>query len=412
MLADTVLFLQPLDPLELFDGSAWADTSEHDSSDSEPRVAPPGQPVRSQRKLDDSWQQKFACMRGCDDDDANSKSPNARTIEVLQQMQDYYAKTADQWRALAYRKAISALQAQSAKIATKEEAVVIPGIGRRLADKIEEIAQTNRLRRLENTNRTPEDLSLQQFLGVYGVGISQASRWVAQGLRSLDDLRTRAELTSSQRIGVEHFHDFAQRIPRDEVRAAGEFVERSVKLHDPQMQVIIGGSYRRGAPDSGDIDLLITKHGATLEQVKQTMLDAVIPDLFRQNFLQASLSTSSRAGNGSKWHGASLLPSTTSTTSTASRRACWRRIDFLFVPGAELGAALIYFTGNDLFNRSIRLLANKKGMCLNQHGLFCNVRRRDARPKLSRGELLESQDERRIFAHLAVPWRPPEHRGG
>jgi DNA polymerase IV len=75
-----------------------------------------------------------------------------------------------------------------------------------------------------------------------------------------------------------------------------------------------------------------------------------------------------------------------------------------------MGAALIYFTGNDIFNRSLRLLASKKGMRLNQKGLFKDVMRGTERKKITDGELLEGRDERRIFEILGVPWRPPGHR--
>lgn len=314
-------------------------------------------------------------------------------------MLDYYTRTSDHWRVIAYRKAISALRRQPKKIASRTQAFSIPGIGQRLADKIEEIVWTNRLRRLENANCTPEDRILQEFLGVYGVGVSQASKWVAQGYKTLEDLRTKAPLTKNQKIGVERYHDFSQRIPRQEVAAHGEIVRKAVQKVDPGMQVIISGSYRRGAPDCGDIDVLITKPDATIEQIRTIMTDTVVPELFQQGFLQASLAITSR-GDGSKWHGASMLPGSN----------FWRRIDLLFVPGSEIGAALIYFTGNDIFNRSMRLLASKKGMCLNQRGLYTDVLRGEKRVKLARRRLVEGRDEKRIFEILGVPWRPPEHR--
>jgi len=162
--------------------------------------------------------------------------------------------------------------------------------------------------------------------------------------------------------------------------------------------VIIGGSYRRGAVTCGDVDCLITKPGATLEQIRTIMLGLVVPKLFSNGFLKASFAISSHQ-DGSKWHGASALPGTD----------LWRRIDLLFVPDAEIGAALIYFTGNDIFNRSMRLLARKKGMCLNQKGLYTDVLR-NHQVKVNAGRLVEGRDERRIFAVLGVPWRPPEHR--
>ncbi|KAK2777289.1 hypothetical protein FQN53_002293 [Emmonsiellopsis sp. PD_33] len=344
------------------------------------------------------WQQNFSCMHKHDGhtDDGN---PNARTIEILQQMSEYYNRISDQWRTLAYRKAISALRKQKQKIVTKEQALAIPFIGERLAAKIEEIVWTNRLRRLEEANMEPQDMLLSTFLNIYGVGFAQASKWIQQGYRSLDDLRTKASLTKNQRIGLDHYDDFVKRIPRAEVEAHGAIVKKVIFDIDPAIEVIIGGSYRRGATSSGDIDLIITKEGASQNDICSLMMDTVVPQLFAQGFLLASLAISSRS-DGSKWHGASALPG----------NPVWRRIDLLFVPGDEIGAALIYFTGNDVFNRSLRLLASKKGMCLNQRGLFADILRRENRVKLNSGHLLESRDEKRIFEILGVPWRPPHHR--
>lgn len=80
------------------------------------------------------------------------------------------------------------------------------------------------------------------------------------------------------------------------------------------------------------------------------------------------------------------------------------------MPETEFGAALIYFTGDDIFNRSIRLLASKKHMRLNQRGLYKDVMRGPGRMKVSEGTLVEGADEKKIFAALGVPWRPPEQR--
>lgn len=85
-----------------------------------------------------------------------------------------------------------------------------------------------------------------------------------------------------------------------------------------------------------------------------------------------------------KWHGASKLLGVQQ----------WRRIDLLVVPWDERGAALLYFTGNDIFNRSMRLLASKKGYGLNQRGLFRDVLRGPRREKLTNGTKAEGEDEK------------------
>lgn len=50
-----------------------------------------------------------------------------------------------------------------------------------------------------------------------------------------------------------------------------------------------------------------------------------------------------------------------------------RRIDILGVPEDQLPAAMIYFTGNDIFNRSLRLKARHMGYSLNQRYLSQGV---------------------------------------
>lgn len=71
---------------------------------------------------------------------------------------------------------------------------------------------------------------------------------------------------------------------------------------------------------------------------------------------------------------------------------------------------MIYFTGNDIFNRSIRLLASKKGMRLNQRGLWRDVIRGPNRERVTQGTLVEGKSEKKFFQILGVPWRSPQHR--
>jgi DNA polymerase IV len=374
-------------PLDDEDGE-----SRPSSSDGMPAKAPHERPRGS--KL--TFQEKFQCMQKHTGE--ASGSANAATIIILQQMANYYDQLGDEWRTRAYRKAIATLRNHPTKVCTKEEALALPNVGERLATKIEEIAFTNRLRRLDSALAEPRDQILQTFMNVYGAGFVQASNWVRQGYTTLDDLLRSATLTENQKIGIEHFEDFQLRIPRSEVAKHGEIVRRTLHDLDPSFEVTIGGSYRRGAKDSGDIDCIITCPKAGIDRVRTVVVNQLVPKLLSQGFLKAALAATSN--DGSKWHGACCLSNST----------VWRRLDFLIVPWSEMGAALIYFTGNDIFNRSLRLLASTKGFRLNQRGLYKDVMRGKGREKLTEGTLVESRDERKIFEALGVPWRPPEHR--
>ncbi|KAL7945981.1 DNA polymerase [Trichoderma barbatum] len=358
-----------------------------------------------------AFEDRFACNRA-GRKDANQDNPNARTIEILQQMNGYYERVNDHWRTIAYRKAISILKQQSVKVTTEEEAYRLPSIGRRLAQKIEEIVTTDKLKRLELAEEDPTDHALQTFLKIYGVGNKVAEQWIAQGWRTLEDVKQHAKLTPSQTIGVKHYDDLNTRIPREEVTALGEVVKKAAARIDPAVQLIIGGSYRRGAESSHDIDLIVTKPGTESVADLKSFLNKLVDQLEKAKFLVARLASSRPGGDGSKWHGCCVLPhiKELNDTDDGAYRPIWRRIDFLLVPEAELGAALIYFTGNDIFNRSIRLLASKKGMRLNQRGLYRDVLRGPNRAKVTEGELVERRDERRIFEILGVKWREPSER--
>lgn len=366
----------------------------------------------SQRGKKPTFEQRFACGQASAKD-ANSENPNVRTIDILQKMATYYDRVNDHWRTTAYRKAISTLKRQNCKITTQQEAQKLPGVGASLAQKIEEIVTTDKLQRLEYAQQDTTGEALQLFMGIYGVGNRQAQQWIAQGLRTLDDVREKARLTTNQKLGVEYYDDLNTRIPRREMEELGSIVTATAEELDPEVEVIIGGSYRRGAETSGDIDFIVTKRGTTTTADLAPFLQRLVRKLKSSGFLVARLASSRSDEDGSKWHGCCVLPAGSGTAQddgAEPRRSIWRRIDFLVVPETERGAALIYFTGNDIFNRSMRLLASTKGFRLNQRGLHRDVLRGPQRKKLSEGELVEGADEKKIFEILGVRWREPHER--
>lgn len=389
----------PLDDEEYEDGSSSFENGPSNSGDSDEELHAPKKHNKYAKK--ESFNQSgFSCMTGGSGKALNT-NPNGQTIEILQEMADYYDRMQDDWRSRAYRKAIGILKKQTVKISTYDEAFNLPMVGERLAKKIEEIVLTNRLRRLESAKMEPNDHIFQKFLKIYGVGPKQAQQWIQNGHKTIEDLKAHAHLTKSESIGIKHYDDFNTRIPRNEVTAMGEFVKKVAATIDPKVECIIGGSYRRGAQTSGDVDFILTKPGTSSTQELHPFLDSLVDRLWKDNFLVAALATTKREG-GSKWHGACVLPEVFHNI--------WRRIDLLLVPESEIGAALIYFTGDDIFNRSIRLLSSKKGMRLNQKGLYQDVMRGPGRVKVNEGSLIEGADEKKIFEILGVPWRPPEQR--
>ncbi|KAH9909005.1 hypothetical protein F4778DRAFT_208313 [Xylariomycetidae sp. FL2044] len=371
-------------------------------------------------------QEHYHCMKGGSLEASKVEGPNAKIITVLEEMLHQHELSREPWRAPSYRKAIATIRLQKKPIHTYEAAMALPHIGEKLAKKIAEIVRTGALEQLEEARKDPQRQTLGLFLKIYGVGETQGKQWYAQGFRTLEDIRTKAKLNPSQRVGLEHYDDLNTRIPRREVEALGRYVKRVALNIDPEVEMIVGGSYRRGADTSGDIDLIVTKKGTSTTKELAVFLHTLVDKLTSQGFLTAELAAhrSDQGGETSKWHGCCVLPESeaesgffpggpikdnNNSKASTEYRPTWRRIDFLLAPDTEIGAALLYFTGNDAFNRSIRLLAHRKGMCLNQRGLFDGVWRTPGQ-KRTAGVLLEGRNERRIFEILGVGWREPTDR--
>jgi DNA polymerase IV len=54
---------------------------------------------------------------------------------------------------------------------------------------------------LENLDSS--DHIVEMFMGIYGAGRSTALRWAVQGLRTLQDVLEKGNVTENQRIGIE-----------------------------------------------------------------------------------------------------------------------------------------------------------------------------------------------------------------
>ena len=68
----------------------------------------------------------------------------------------------------------------------------------------------------------------------------------------------------------------------------------------------------------------------------------------------------------------------------------------------------MYFTGSAHFNRSMRLLARKKGYSLSDHGIKPSIHRKN---DLSwKGQDIPCYSEEDIFKVLNIPYKTPEER--
>jgi len=132
--------------------------------------------------------------------------------------------------------------------------------------------------------------------------------------------------------------------------------------------VEIAGSYRRGLATVGDLDLLVTASRPAAAMEAFPSYDEVAQVL--------------SAG----------------TTRSSVRLSSGLQVDLRIVPRASYGAALHYFTGSKAHNIHVRRLGQRKGLKINEYGVFRGEKR------------IAGASEESVFKSVGLPWIPPELR--
>ena len=86
-----------------------------------------------------------------------------------------------------------------------------------------------------------------------------------------------------------------------------------------------------------------------------------------------------------------------------------RRIDLKVYPRSQYGFAILYFTGSDYFNRSMRLFAEKKGYTLSDHGLVPVPKNKKEAPGKGHS-IVNCSTEEEVFKALGLPYKSPAER--
>ncbi|XP_031453493.1 DNA polymerase lambda [Phasianus colchicus] len=336
---------------------------------------------------------KWVCAQS-----SNSKKENHNQCitEKLEVLAKAYSVQGDKWRALGYAKAINALKSYHKPVTSYQEACKIPGIGKRMAEKILEILESGHLRKLDHISESVPVLEL--FSNIWGAGVKTAQMWYQQGFRTLDDIRTKASLTSQQAVGLKHYEDFLERMPREEAAEIEQTVRQAALALKPGLVCVACGSYRRGKATCGDVDVLVTHPDG---QSHRGLFSKLLDNLHESGFLTDDLVSQEDNGEQKKYLGVCRLPG-------PARRH--RRLDIIVVPYSEFACALLYFTGSAHFNRSMRALAKTKGMSLSEHALSMAVVRGPGGVKVASGHALPTPTERDVFTQLGLPYREPSER--
>lgn len=258
--------------------------------------------------------------------------------------------------------------------------------------KINEYLTTGAISEVEAARAHPEFQAMLNLSLIYGIGPKKVKKlYEEHAVITIDDVRTLLEehpkaLNNKQKIGVRYYEHLLEKIPRAEI---DEFQAIFEDMVDETMMMSINGSYRRGLPESGDIDILI----ASSSKASRTR--------FIERLVSAGILVEELAKGRKKYMGIGVLPG----------GSMYRRIDIIETTLEEFPFAQLYFTGSKDFNTYMRGVAVSQGFTMNEFG----ITHADKTP-LTEDEILHRigklhfEDERDIFAFLDIDWREPHDR--
>jgi DNA polymerase (family 10) len=291
----------------------------------------------------------------------------------------------DRFKPRSYEKAARAVGGYHADIGTLElaEILKIPNVGKSIAEKIQEFLREGTFETLENL-RAKIPPGVREIIAVPGVGPKKALiLYQDLGIANIDDLREAVEsgriaelkgfgarTESNIRRGLERFQQQTGRALVSVVMdLAEDFIERISSSVDVE-RIDYAGSLRRMVETIGDVDLLVASDDPVPVMDAFTAIDIVERVLAKG---EAKSSVLTRQG---------------------------LQVDLRVVPDEAWGAAMIYFTGSKAHNIRIREMAVRKGLKLNEYGLF------DAKS----GTLIVAETEQEVYERLGLPWIPPTMR--
>jgi len=317
---------------------------------------------------------------------ASGGTTNASISEIFTQLADLLEiQGANPFRIRAYRNAsrtIAGLPREAAAmIAEGSDLTELPGIGEDLAGKIAEIVKSGKLTMLAAVaKQVPAGLA--ELLTIPALGPKRV-RLLHERLkiRDIADLRKAASdgrLQTLRGFGTKTVATILEAMSKQKsgtgrlLWAKADEIAQPLVKHlqgaDGMTQVIVAGSYRRRSETVGDLDILAT---------------APKPWPVITRFL-AYPETAKVLAHG--------------TTRAAMILKSGVQVDLRVVPPASYGAALVYFTGSKAHNLALRGQAVKRGLKINEYGVFKGERR------------IAGRTEAEVYACLKLPEIPPELR--
>ena len=296
----------------------------------------------------------------------------------------------DRYRVANYRDAATRVEHHYEPIeimAAERRVEKLHGIGKSIGAKIVEYLSTGTLAAIEERRpRVPE--AALRLMQIPGIGPKRAMQFARDlNVQTVDDLQAAldsGQIASLPRLGdkiadalrqeLQRLEARSQRLPLAIALPAAEEVMRQLQASCAAIESIApAGSIRRWKETTGDIDILVasTQPQAVISAFTSLV---VVKQVLGAGDTRASIVTVADV-----------------------------QIDLRVVAPDAIGAALQYFTGSKEHNVKLRALAVRKGLKINEYGVF---------PVDDDARNLGSRTEADVYAAVGLPWIPPELREG
>ncbi len=311
---------------------------------------------------------------------------NEELAQVFEKMARVIAfKGGDRFRIMAYERAATSLRDLDEDLSSISEAgrlQEIPGIGKDLAEMIEEYLKTRRIRRYERERRGIAD-ELIDLMNIPGLGPKTLAVLRSKlRIQCFDDLKRAidenkllkltgfgAKKVENLKRGIDLWLAGRQRMPLGVALPLAENLLTDLRAIDLIERSDLAGSIRRARETIGDLDVLIMtgKSADALRRISQ------LPAVRRVNAVGETRASVLIEGG--------------------------IQVDVRAVPKECYGATLQYFTGSKQHNIHLRTLARKAGLKINEYGIFRGRKR------------IGGAGEEEVYSSLGIPMTiPPELR--
>ena len=312
---------------------------------------------------------------------------NQEITNLLYEIADFLEMEGVQFKPYAYRKAALILETLEKDIEEiykergREALEKIPGVGKNIAEKIEEYLKTGKIKYYQDLKKkTP--VNIKELTAIEGLGpktvkilyqelaiknlaeLEQAAR--SHKIAPLFGLGEKTEKNILQ--GIAFLKRSKGRFLLGEILPRVKEVYQKLKSLKEIEEISSAGSVRRMKETIGDVDFLV------ISKKPEKVMD----------FFVSLPGVIKIWGKG--------------PTKSSVRMKEGFDMDIRVVPKRSYGSALQYFTGSKEHNIAIRRIAMDKGLKLSEYGLF-------------RGKkMIAGETEEEIYEALDMQWIPPEIR--